>query len=128
MRVLMIEPHRNPYPKNIAGDTPSIMAAVGGVFDIEYFDPEDRAVIFCNDLFQGQPANRMVGERMLCGTFFIAGNTQNTYGESVACSLTDEQIDRYTKMFAVPGAAVTQAQIRGIISSLDEDDGMIPTQ
>ena len=116
----MIEPRRNPYPKEIGCDVGSIMQAVGGPMDIVYFDPEDRVIAFCNDYPTGLPPNRLVGEQMIRGTFFIAGQKMSDDGPA-ACSLTDAQIEAYTRMFALPGAEVTQAQIRGIFEAMDED-------
>ncbi len=116
MRVLMIEPQKNPYPKEIGGDIGAIMQAVGGVFDTVYFDPDDHAIIFCNDCAARLPPNRIVGDQILYGTFLIAGQTMTADG-AAACSLTEAQIMQFTEMFAVSGVT---AQIRGIFG-LSED-------
>ena len=74
---------------------------VGGSFDIIYFEPKDDAICFCNDefLLNGSQPNRVIGDTLVHGTCFIAGNGMNEYGEYDSCSLTDEQIRKYTDMF-----------------------------
>ena len=42
----------------------------------------------------------MVGDVLVHGTFFVIGNRETEYGEKESCSLTDEQISRYSEEFA----------------------------
>lgn len=50
----------------------------------------------------GSEPNRIVGNCLVHGTFFVSGNYRNEYGEWDSCSLTDEQIEKYTAMFENP--------------------------
>ena len=44
----------------------------------------------------------MVEGVLVHGTYFVVGNTFNEDGEEVCCSLTDEQIEKYSEKFAEP--------------------------
>lgn len=56
---------------------------------------------WCNDefLLNGSKPNRIVGNTLVHGTFYISGNYRNEYGEWDSCSLTDEQIEKYKQQF-----------------------------
>jgi hypothetical protein len=81
-----------------------MQSIVGGSIEPIYFEKKGDAIVWCNDefLLNGSQPNRMVGDCLVCGTFFVSGNYQNEYGEWDSCSLTDEQIRRYSEMFAEP--------------------------
>ena len=101
MKVLILEKDRLPYEAEIKHNIYAMQHIVGGSFDIIYFEPKDDAICFCNDefLINGSQPNRLVGDTLVHGTCFIAGNKMNEYGEYDSCSLTDEQIRKYTDKF-----------------------------
>lgn len=101
MKVLILEKDRLPYEAEIKHNIYAMQHIVGGSFDIIYFEPKDDAICFCNDEFLLHDAlpNRVVGKTLIHGTFFISGNGMNEYGEYDSCSLTDEQIRKYSEMF-----------------------------
>jgi len=74
---------------------------VGGYIEPIYFEEKEDAIVYCNDefLLHDYAPNRFVGEILVHGTFFVVGNTQNDEGERESCSLTDEQIAKYTEKF-----------------------------
>ena len=74
---------------------------VGGSIEPIYFEPQNNALCWCNDefLLNGSAPNRIVGETLVHGTFYISGNYRNEYGEWDSCSLTDEQIEKYKQQF-----------------------------
>ena len=110
MKILVIEPKKEPYIRDIADDLHEMQEVVGGYIEPIYFDPTNKAIAWCNDefLLNGSEPNRIVGECLVHGTFFISGNYQNEYGEWDSCSLTDEQIEQYSEMFAEPAMEIEQ--------------------
>ena len=101
MKVLILEKDRLPYEAEIKHNIYAMQHIVGGSFDIIYFEPKEDAICFCNDefLLNGSQPNRVIGDTLVHGTCFIAGNKMNEYGEYDSCSLTDEQIRKYTDKF-----------------------------
>lgn len=98
MRVLMIEPMKEPHVVDIENDLESMQKAVGGL--IEVINLEDDIVMVDNEEGKliGLEGNRRVGRDIIAGTFFLCGS--NDEGEFV--SLTEEQIDKYTNCFREP--------------------------
>jgi len=104
MKILVVEPDKEPVTKEIENELHDMQKVVGGLIEPIYFEPQNDALVFCNEEFllnDSQP-NRMVGDILVHGTFFVVGNTTNEYGEDVCCSLTDEQLEKYSQMFAEP--------------------------
>lgn len=99
LKILVVEPNKEPYQLEIQDDYKAMQGIVGGL--IEAFYPfDDNAFIFCNDEGKliGLEGNRRVGSSVLAGNFFIVGDNHD--GE--CCSLTDQQIEKYSEMFAKP--------------------------
>lgn len=101
MKILVIEPEKAPYEKEIGDDIHDMQAIVGGCIEPIYFEPKQDALVWCNDefLLNGSQPNRIVGNVLVHGTFFVSGNYMNEYGEWDSCSLTDEQIEKYKEQF-----------------------------
>ena len=101
MKVLILEKDRLPYEAEIKHNIYAMQHIVGGSFDIIYFEPKDDAICFCNDefLLNGSQPNRVIGDTLVHGICFITGNGVNEYVEYDSCSLTDEQIRKYTDKF-----------------------------
>lgn len=106
LRVMVIEPGKTPFIANIADDYKSYQQIVRGNFECFYFD--EGSVGYCNDEGKliGLPANRVVGNDVIAGTFVIAGDGMD--GSTI--SLTDEQVEKYGKMFLDP-PELTQVQL-----------------
>ena len=99
IRVLIVEPQKQPYVKDIENDFRAMQAVVGG--SIEYLYLTDDAHIYCNEegKLLGLTGNRrMDNGDVIAGTFFICGD--NGYGEDI--SLTDDQVAQYTERFKEP--------------------------
>ena len=97
MKILVFEPMKKPYVKDIKDNIHAMQEIVGGSIEPIYFEPKQDAICWCNDefLLNGSAPNRIVGETLVHGTFYISGNCQNEYGEWDSCSLVDEQIEKY---------------------------------
>ncbi|MDK2798949.1 MAG: hypothetical protein PWQ70_568 [Clostridiales bacterium] len=98
MRVLIVEPYKEPYEKDIDNSLKSMQKIVGGLIKPVYMD--ENTAIICNEegKLMGLEGNRRVGRDIIAGTFFIAG--MNDEGEFV--SLTDEQLKACKERFNEP--------------------------
>ena len=107
MRVVVVEPGKVPYEKEIDPGLKSMQAEVGGLIQAVYPYDEPIALI-CNDegKLQGLPYNRVLRDPetreiydAVAGTFFLCGAPA---GSSDFVSLSDEQVEMCKKWFAVP--------------------------
>ena len=107
MRILLIEPECPPVVREIDGSLYSMQTLVGGTIQALYPFEDDVALI-CND--DGKcldlPLNRALYQPesgqlydIIAGTFFLCGAPKDS--ESFA-PLTDAQLQRYRRRFAVP--------------------------
>ena len=105
MNVLMVEPGKVPYEKDIGDGLKAMQDAVGGYIQAVY-PYEDPVALVCNEegKLTGEEPCRVLrdpdtGEIMdiICGTFFICGLTTDDFA-----SLTAKQIQYYTKLFEYP--------------------------
>lgn len=98
-RMLVIEPHKEPYEMVIPDGLEPLQQAVGGWIECTYpFD--DNAYVISNEEAKliGLEGNRRVNGGIYAGTMLIAGDD----GEGGTMDLTDEQIQKYTEMFKTP--------------------------
>lgn len=104
MRVLVVEPFKLPEVRDIDGSVKSMQKIIGG--GIHATHPFDDSVnVITTDMGRliEQPMNRVLRDidgkidDVICGTFFICGVSDEDF-----ISLTDEQIERYSRLFYVP--------------------------
>lgn len=126
MRILVFEPLKEPYVKDIEDDIHAMQEVVGGSIEPIYFEPKQDAICWCNDefLLNGSKPNRIVGNTLVHGTFYISGNCLNEYGEWDSCSLTDDQIKKYSEMFETPIIVLEQMQATEIEVENTPDEEM----
>ena len=106
MLVLIVEPKKIPYTREISDTLKSKQSIVGGTIQVVYPFNEEVALV-CNDegKFLGLPANRgLRGENgtlydIVCGTFFLCGAPADSERFT---SLTPEQVERYQQRFHTP--------------------------
>lgn len=98
-RMLVLEPHREPYEMIIPDGLDALQQAVGGLIECTY-PFEDNAFVIGNEEAKliGLEGNRRIGNSIYAGTVLIAAD--DGYGGTK--NLTDEQIARYVDMFKVP--------------------------
>ena len=104
IKALMIEPNKPPCITELCNDLDSLQKAVSigaseqGLIELVYL--EDNVSILCNEEGKliGLEPNRRLGNDILCGVFYVVAENNN--GELM--SLTQEQQDRYSKMFWNP--------------------------
>lgn len=99
MKILICEPGKHPYVKNIAHTLENLQKTVGGYIQALY-PFEDNAAVVCNEegLFLNLEWNRTIEKYgPVKGTFFVCG-----LGEEDFIGLTDEQIEKYTQLYWNP--------------------------
>ncbi len=102
IKVLKVAPLQKPVVCYLENKLESLQEAVSigaeYVGFIEIIELDERTCIIFNDEGKliGLMPNRRLENDIICGGFYVAG--QNAEGELT--SLTDEEIERYNKMFA----------------------------
>ncbi|KTE90727.1 hypothetical protein AT727_23970 [Desulfitobacterium hafniense] len=116
IKVLMVEPMKEPYPAEVENTLEGLQKAVGGYIETVYL--EDNVVLVCNEEGKliGLPGNRSLGNDIIAGTFFVASS--NDDGDFV--SLTEDKIRQYSDRFQKT-ETFTQEQVEdaSVIFSLD---------
>lgn len=104
IKVLVVEPERKPYKKEIYTDLHTLQKEVGGFIEAVYpFD--DNVALICDDegKLKGSPLNRALKDErgeiydVIAGTFLIAG-----LGAEDFASLSDDLISKYYERFKTP--------------------------
>ena len=110
IKVVIVEPHKNPTITTIKTKLENLQEAVGGL--VEIIDIEDNVCILCNEegKLRGFEGNRALGEDILVGNFYVCGS--NNEGELT--SLTDSQIEKYIQFFWEP-QTFTQQEIENTL-------------
>lgn len=98
MRVLIVEPKKEPYVKEIQNDLKSMQEVVGGY--IEIIEIDKNIVIVDNEEGKCIPldGNRRIGRDIIAGTFFVCGSNDN----GNLLSLTDSEAEKYYERFKEP--------------------------
>ena len=104
MKVLVVEPEKEPYVKEISSDLSSLQKEVGGFIEAVY-PFEDPVAIICNEegKLEGLPLNRALRDEdghvydIIAGTFLIAGLSEDNF-----CSLDDAQLEKFSAMYKSP--------------------------
>lgn len=102
--VLVVEPQKRPYTKEIDDSLESLQSEVSGWIEIVY-PFEDEVGLICNEegKTNGLPLNRALvddeGEviDIIAGTFLVAGLMEDNIG-----SLSPELIQKFSKRFKFP--------------------------
>ena len=122
MKVLVIEPHKPPYPLEMDGTLAAMKNLVGGTIQAVYPFEESIALI-CNDegKLLGLPLNRALyhqetGELydVIAGTFFLCGAPPDA---DHFTSLTAEQLEKYSQYFHSPETFI---RVNGQIVAIPE--------
>ena len=106
MLILVVEPDKVPYPKEINGTLEEMQQIVGGYIQAMFPFP-DKVALICNQegKIQGLPPNRPLDDEdgriydIVAGTFFLCG------APSISDSFTgliQEQVIKYERWFHSP--------------------------
>lgn len=104
MKVLMVEPGKVPYEKEIGNGLEALQAAVGGSIQAVY-PYEEPVALVCNEegKYMGLPLNRALTDEngevydIIAGNFFIAG-----LGEESFDDLSPELMEKFSEQFKHP--------------------------
>lgn len=99
MKILVIEPQKIPYEKEISGSLDSMQAIVGGTIQAIYPYGDPLALV-CNDegKLMNLPLNRVIEDYdIIAGTFFICGLSEDDF-ESLSANL----MQKYAVLFHTP--------------------------
>ena len=94
IRILVVEPFKEPYQIRIEHTLKNLQKVVGGL--IEFVELEHNVDLICNEegKMYNLELNRAIENDIIAGTFFIAGQHQ---GKTI--SLSRKQIKKYKKRF-----------------------------
>ena len=106
VRMLVVEPHKQPYEALIKDDLKDLQRAVNGNIERIYADNKTFFIINECGKVDGLEGNRMFNNDVIVGTFLIAGDDCDDYAKN----LTDEQIVKYKKLFE-KDEVYTQAEV-----------------
>lgn len=103
LRVLVVEPTKDPYVMEMDGSLKKMQALVGGYIQAVPARDDPSAVLVCNEegKLLGLPENRFLRDStgrpydIIHGTFFVAGSSGEQF-----CSLTDAQIETFTRRYS----------------------------
>jgi hypothetical protein len=110
IKVLIVEPLKEPYPAEIENTLAGMQMTVGGL--IEPIFLKKGVDIVCNEEAKliGLTGNRSLGVDIIAGTFFVVGS--NDEGEFV--SLTEDEMRKCAERFQKP-EVFTQEQVEDTI-------------
>ena len=105
MRVVYVEPNREPFETEILPDLEHLQKAVDGYIEAVYLD--DGTIVVANEesKLRGMEGNRRIGQTIIAGPFFVCGEGGDDF-----CSLTDEEAARAMARFAEP-EQISQAEV-----------------
>ena len=113
VRCLMLLPHFPPVETRVVDELASWQLAVSkegepALMEVTY-PFEDNAVIVGNEeaRLNGMEGNRRVNGEPYAGPMYIVGDNL----EGGFCDLTDEQVEKYSKMFAEPDEDITPEEL-----------------
>lgn len=113
--VLFVEPNKLSVKKSIKNTLKAKQELVGGNIEYTYLPNSEDVVIICNESGKilGLPFNRNIGDDIICGNFIIVGDDLE-YGEDR--SLTEKQIQKYTKYFGKESIKKAEEKINKIMA------------
>jgi len=119
LNALLVEPNKLPKRITINNSLEEKQKIVGGDIEYAYLQDNNDVVLICNEegKILGLPFNRDIGYDVIAGNFLIVGDDPEI-GEDR--SLTEEQIEKYAKMFDEISIKKTNEKIsRILIGGLD---------
>ena len=122
LKVLIVEPGKEPYEAEIRDELEAKQSVVGGLIEPVYFTRDDNVLVYCDEefLLKSCEPNRKVGDIIIHGTFMVVGNGENEYGDGIEVSLTDEQVKEYSAMFRYPLIYLTNDEAAEMQEEPDE--------
>ena len=101
IKVLIVEPRKEPYEKMIENSLESFQKIVDGIIDITVLEDDIDVILNDEGKLLGLELNRSIGYDIIAGTFIVTGQRN---GETI--SLTNEQIGKYKNIFKINEVSV----------------------
>ena len=100
IKVLKVEVGEPPEIKEIPNELSGLQHEVGGLIECVYLDDGSIVVVNEEGKLNGMEPNRRLGTDIICGPFFICGDSL----DGDFASLSEEQIRKYSEKFLeIPG-------------------------
>lgn len=96
IKVLIVEPEKEPYIKEIENNLESLQNIVYGCIDIIQMEKGVDLIVNDEGKINGLPFNRYITNDMIAGTFIVAGEKN---GKMI--SLTNDMIKKYMEYFKI---------------------------
>lgn len=98
LKVMVVEPGKEPEVKTLRGDLASMQEVVGGHIEttIDWNLPGLVLVVNEEGKLKGLPVNRGTHCDIICGTFFVCRNGGDDFK-----SLTDKDIERVKRIYGI---------------------------
>lgn len=96
IKVVKMDVGKPPVVKEIDNTLGALQTEVGGLIECVYLDDGCIAVVNEEGKLNGMEPNRRLGSDIICGPFFICGDSEDC--EFV--SLNEKQVEEYIQMFA----------------------------
>ena len=114
INVLVVEPNKFPYEKQIENTLEAKQEIVGGLIEDVTVLGDDKVRIICNEegKYLNLPLNRDIGYDIIAGTFIVVGVDED---DEDYLSLTDEQIEKYKVEFGEESIKRTHKKIEDLL-------------
>ncbi|KXL53854.1 hypothetical protein CLNEO_10800 [Anaerotignum neopropionicum] len=96
IKVVKMDVGKSPVVKEIDNTLGALQTEVGGLIECVYLDGGCLAVVNEEGKLNGMEPNRRLGSDIICGPFFVCGDSED--GEFV--SLDNKQVEEYMQMFS----------------------------
>lgn len=98
LRVMVVEPGKEPYEKYLRGNLESMQEVVGGHIETTRDSRLPNLVLVVNEegKLKGLPINRGTHCDIICGTFFVCRNGRDDFR-----NLTDKDIEKINSVYGL---------------------------
>lgn len=98
LRVMVVEPGKEPYEQFLRGDLESMQEVVGGYIETTRDKSLPGMVLVVNEegKIKDLPINRGTHCDIICGTFFVCGNGRDDFR-----NLTDKEIEMIMQVYGL---------------------------
>lgn len=121
IKCLLIKPNELPVEIEIKNTLEVLQEQVQGCIECAYMLNDDSVVLICNEegKINGMKYNRFIGHDIIVGTFLIVGNDIEN-GDFK--SLTENQVEKYKKVFDKASIKETERVINNILFNNRKSD------
>lgn len=104
MKILVVENGKTPYKAEIRHDIHAMQSVVEGCIEPIYFEPKQDALVWCNDefLLNNSEPNRMVGDCLVHGTFYVSETAKTNTANGTAVRLPTSRSRNILKYLKLP--------------------------